>query len=130
MRFLLFLEKHGMVDESTNRLYKPFHFLIVVFGSVNTQGPTHRAHLTLFETYLSEVDVPLQGLFTRPASWGTITFGLVEDFVEWQLRKGYAIKSINERLSTVKRYASLACKAGGLAAEELFLIRKVKGFRH
>jgi len=90
---------------------------------------THRAHLTLFETYLSEVGVPLRGLFTRPASWGTITFGLVEDFVEWQLRKGYAIKSINERLSTVKRYASLACKAGGLATEELFLIREVKGFR-
>ena len=39
MSFPLFLEKHVVEDEYTNRLYKPFHFLIVVFGSVNTQGP-------------------------------------------------------------------------------------------
>jgi len=35
MRFPLFLEKHVLEDEYTNRLYRPFHFLIVVFGSVN-----------------------------------------------------------------------------------------------
>jgi hypothetical protein len=28
-----------MVDEYANRLYKPSHFLIVVLGSVNAQGP-------------------------------------------------------------------------------------------
>lgn len=90
---------------------------------------TQKAHLALFETYLAEAGVPLKELFSHPASWSTITFGLVEEFVEWQLQKGYAMKSINERLSTVKRYAALACKAGGLATDELFLIREVKGFR-
>jgi hypothetical protein len=30
MRFPLFLEKHVVEKEYTNRLYKPFHFLIVV----------------------------------------------------------------------------------------------------
>jgi len=88
-----------------------------------------KAHLAIFETYLSEVGVPLQGLFTSPASWSRITFGLVENFVEWQLRKGYAIKSVNDRLSTVKRYAALACRTGSLTTDELFLIREVKGFR-
>jgi hypothetical protein len=39
MRFPFFLEKHVVEDEHINRLYKPFHFLIVAFGSVNTQGP-------------------------------------------------------------------------------------------
>src|SRR5438270_8876025 len=39
MSFPLFLEKHVVEGEYTNRLYKPFHFLIVVFGSVSTQGP-------------------------------------------------------------------------------------------
>ncbi len=39
MRFPFFLEKYVVEDEYTNRLYKPFHFLVVVFGSVRTQGP-------------------------------------------------------------------------------------------
>src|SRR5712692_6082049 len=46
MRFPLFLEKHVLEDEYTNRLYRPFHFLIVVFGSVNTQGPSTAAGST------------------------------------------------------------------------------------
>jgi site-specific recombinase XerD len=88
-----------------------------------------KAHLAIFETYLSEVGISFQGFFSNPASWRQITFSIVENFVEWQLRKGYAIKSVNERLSTVKRYAALACKSGVLTTDELFLIREVKGFR-
>ena len=81
-----------------------------------------KAHLAIFETYLLEVGVPLQGLFTNPASWHRITSSLVENFVEWQLLKGYAIKSVNDRLSTIKRYAALACRVGELTTDELFQI--------
>lgn len=90
---------------------------------------TQKAHLAIFETYLSEVGVPLQGLFKNPASWRQITSRLVENFVEWQLQKGYAIKSVNECLSIIKRYAALACRTGIVTTDELFLIREVKGFR-
>src|SRR6266568_1864002 len=39
MHYPLFLGKHVVDDEYTNWLYKPFYFLSVVFGFVNTQGP-------------------------------------------------------------------------------------------
>jgi hypothetical protein len=50
MRFPLFLLKRVLEEEYTNRLYGPFHFLIVVFGSVDTQGPT-----LSFNTYHEEI---------------------------------------------------------------------------
>ena len=40
MRCPLFLGKHILKDEHTNWLYKLLHFLIVVLGSVSTQGPS------------------------------------------------------------------------------------------
>jgi len=47
-----------MVDEYADRTYKPFHFLILAMGSVNTQGPFSprylirllRSHPGLIET--------------------------------------------------------------------------------
>jgi hypothetical protein len=47
MRLPLLLAKHIMKDEYTNRLYKPFHVLTVVFGFVKTPGPFHSFLLTL-----------------------------------------------------------------------------------
>ena len=39
MGFYLFSGKPIVEDVYTNRLYKPLHYLIVVFGSVRTKGP-------------------------------------------------------------------------------------------
>ena len=61
-----------------------------------------RADLALFETFLQEHSVPASGLFGDPQAWHGVTWGLVKAFVNWQLRKGYAIASINCRLSTVR----------------------------
>ena len=47
MCLTLFHEKHIVENEYTNRLYKPFHFLIVVFGSVHTQGPSIERNVQL-----------------------------------------------------------------------------------
>lgn len=50
-----------------------------------------------------------------PNAWRGVTWGLVEGFVKWQLRRGYSVGSVNVRLSTVKTYCKLALKAvGGL----------------
>ena len=59
MRFPLFLEKHVLEDEYTNRLYRPFHFLIVVFGSVHTQGPV----------FCLQIDDQLAQLRREPLPW-------------------------------------------------------------
>ena len=67
---------------------------------------------------------------TDPATWHDMTWGLVDGFREWMLRKGYALSSINRKLSTVKVYAQLAAAAGVVAPQEGLLIRNVKGYSH
>lgn len=67
--------------------------------------------------------------FAREAeTWEDISWGMVEGFVEWQLQAGYAIGSINVRLSTVRRYARLAMQAGVITPDEFDRIAKVRGF--
>lgn len=74
----------------------------------------HRADLALFATYLRQIHgLSFHGdLYDDPTAWSGMTRGLVEGFLRWQLRQGYAIGSINMRLSTVKLYCKLAQGAG------------------
>ena len=97
----------------------------------------HDADLGCFASYLVAIGVISPGdtisgitLASDPASWADITWGLVAGFVAWQSQQGYAIGSINVRLSTIKAYAKLAAKAGALSADEYAQIRLVAGFRH
>jgi len=83
------------------------------------------AGLVLFMRYLAGVDATPDDLATYPQSWEGITWGLVAGFVKWQLLKGYAVSSVNVRLSTIKTYARLAFKAGTLGSTEYALIRAV-----
>ncbi|WP_376795652.1 tyrosine-type recombinase/integrase [Thermogemmatispora sp.] len=71
-----------------------------------------------------------QALFLEAATWRFVSAGLVQLFVSWMERQGYAIQTINVRLSTVKRYCRLAAEAGFLSQEELYRISRVQGYRH
>src|SRR5215212_12020320 len=86
------------------------------------------ADLALFETFLQSAGVPAIGLYDNPHAWRGITWGIVEGFKVWQLSQGYAIGSINGRLSTVRTFAKLAAKAGAISAEESILIAGVEGY--
>ncbi len=86
------------------------------------------ADLALFETFLRSAGVPASGLYDNPHAWRGVTWGLVEAFKVWQLQQGYAIGSINGRLSTVRTYAKIAAKAGAITAEESILIASVQGY--
>ena len=93
----------------------------------------HDADLALFALYLAETipDAPTptsELLSSTPEAWQGITWGLVEGFARWMLLQGYAIASINARLSAVKIYAKLAAKAGALSAEDLAMIRTISGY--
>jgi site-specific recombinase XerD len=88
------------------------------------------ADLALFTDYLKSAGVPVDNLAEDPRNWQGITWGLVEAFVKWQLLQGYAVDSVNVRLSTVKQYAQLALKAGALEVSEYAMIRIVKGYSH
>jgi integrase len=93
----------------------------------------HDADLACFATYLVAIGLDITGsisLASDPAAWAGVTWGLVAGFVAWQSSEGYAIGSINVRLSTIKAYTKLAAKAGALGADEYAQIRLVAGFRH
>jgi integrase len=62
-------------------------------------------------------------------AWRSITWGLVEAYRNWLVAEGYAVGTINVRLSTVKAYAKLAAKAEVLEATEYAMIRMVEGYR-
>jgi integrase len=77
---------------------------------------------------LAEHDLDAGRLQHSPAAWRGVTWGLVDGFVRWMLQQGYAISTVNRKLSTIKVYAKLAAKAGVIPAEELALIKGVSGY--
>jgi integrase len=107
-----------------------------VFSAYQQRRPANtlrrqRADLDLFATFLHAVGAePAGQLAEEPEAWAGVTWGLVAAFVQWQLQEGYAIGSINVRLSTVKKYAQLATQAGAVSPAEYALIKTVAGFRH
>jgi len=91
----------------------------------------HARDLELFAEYLLDIGIPLVegGNFQdSPLPWRGISWGIVEGFLQWLLREGYAISSVNARLSTVKVYAQMAVKAGAIDRQEGLLIQSVRGF--
>lgn len=56
-----------------------------------------------------------------------MSYGVVTQFRDFLYREGYAVSSINRRLSTVKIYAKLAHKAGAISQQEHLMIRGVEG---
>lgn len=92
---------------------------------------THAAGLAIFSEFLSLTGISAPGgeeLQRDPAAWRGLSWGIVEAFSKWLLKQGYAIKTVNNRLSTVKVYARLAMKAGALPPDELTKIQTVTGY--
>lgn len=76
-----------------------------------------REAIAVFETFLTEAGVPIQGMADNLALWTAISQGLVKAFVRWQLTRGYRIGSLNHCLSTIRTYARLAAEAGFLSQD-------------
>jgi len=91
----------------------------------------HQADLDLFAHYLRTIPGAIVpgDLYNDPGAWGAMSKGLIEGFVIWQRELGYAIGSINMRLSTVKLYCKLAQGAGALDEQHAAMIRTVMGYR-
>ena len=91
-----------------------------------------RTDLAVFAAFLQSAGIPhapdADALMTQPNVWGGVTWGIVEAFRNWQVAQGYAVGTVNVRLSTVKTYARLTTKAGVLTTTELALIRNVEGY--
>ncbi|MGB1253757.1 MAG: tyrosine-type recombinase/integrase [Candidatus Promineifilaceae bacterium] len=94
---------------------------------------TQRHGLAAFADFLAEVgigEISAEILQSTPSAWLGITWGLVEAFAKWQLNIGYAVATVNNRLSAVKAYAKLASKAGVIPPEDNLLIQSVTGYGH
>ena len=87
-----------------------------------------KADLELFGSFLEELQIIAGNLYESPEAWQGITWGLVEAFLRWQMGKGYALSSINVRLSTVKAFSRMVMQAGYLPPEEYALIRSIQGY--
>lgn len=104
----------------------------VEYRSTKAAGTLRRqdADLALFARFLREAtgaDVDALGI--DPATWRGVTSGLVAAFRRWQLAEGFAIGSVNVRLSTVKTYMALATRAGEVDALESAQARGIVGYR-
>ena len=93
-----------------------------------------RADLALLADFLTVAgiaDAPTaDDLYSQPDAWQGVTWGLVEAWRNWMLKQGYAVGSVNVRLSTVKTYAKLATKAGALEPVDLAMLQTVSGYKH
>lgn len=91
-----------------------------------------RADLALFARYLAAVGVAVDGehLQTTAKAWNGMSAGLVEGFKRWMLQEGYAIASVNVRLSTIKTYVKLAARAAVIDPTTTAQVAAVEGYAH
>jgi len=88
-----------------------------------------RADLDTWGDYLQSAGTASPAdLMTNPEAWQGVTHGLVSGFVRWLLAEGYALGSINRKLSTIKTFCGLASQAGVIPPDDCTLIRAVSGF--
>jgi integrase len=67
-------------------------------------------------------------MINDPQAWESVTGEMLETFKCWMLQQGYAVSTVNIRLTTARVFAGLAVKAGVLHESDLPMIRFVKGY--
>ena len=121
---------HQSIGQSANEAASKAAFsLYRLEKSANTQKAQKRA-LNHFAGFLSSsgMTITADQLWGEPATWASITWGLVEAHKLASLNDGASVASINQRLSTIKTYARLAHQAGFIEDGEALRIRSVRGF--
>lgn len=121
----------GDAGQAANRIAGNTIFQRYLSEKATNTIKRHARDLELFAEYMLDIGImPDKGadFQTNPQAWQGITWGIVEGFIHWQLKEGYAVTSVNARLSTVKVYAQMAVKAEAIDRQEGLLIQSVKGF--
>lgn len=95
---------------------------------INTQR-SQRAALMVFAEFMRTCGLMTTGnLYEDPTAWAGITWGLVQTFQAWLLQQGYSVKTINDRVSVVKVYMTLANQAGIIPDGEILRLQSLKGY--
>lgn len=88
-----------------------------------------RADIDLFQRYLADKwQLIITDMFTSIEEWQGITWGMVEGFKDWMKDHSYSMRSINVRLSTVRRYARIAIESGVIDFNVGMAIQGIKGY--
>ncbi len=96
----------------------------------DTTKQTQLAALKAFSAFLAQAGIvrtPEQ-LYQDAEAWRGMSFGIVKAFRIWLENSGFAIGTINHRISTVRTYCKLAQEAGVLSSDALDKIMLVKGY--
>ena len=94
----------------------------------------YRSDLGSFATFLHDaskgaVNVAGAALQTTPEAWRGVTWGLVTAFVQWLLKAGASVATVNRKLAAVKVYAALAAEAGAIEGQDAARIaNRVHGY--
>ena len=82
--------------------------------------------------FLAELGVDVGGYDCTqdPRAWTSVNYALIEAFKQWMLNHGYAINTVNRRLSSVRWFCDLASKAGFIPADEMVKISGMKLIRY
>lgn len=116
--------------KAANKAAQRHAFDNALTGKADNTIKRKRADLALFELFLNSVNVPAHDLYSNPEAWRGVTWGIVEAYKKWMLQKGYAIASVNGRLSTVRNHAQIAAQAGTIDDVEARMIASVKSYTH
>ncbi|HEX3640174.1 MAG TPA: site-specific integrase [Ktedonobacteraceae bacterium] len=112
---------------SANNAFKDYHDRI----DPNTFA-RQSYDMALFCAFIAskKVLVDKDELLSSPRAWLDITHGMIDSFAKWMIEEGFAIGSINIRLSTVKTYFKLASRAGYIQPDEAVKAHFVKGYSY
>lgn len=90
----------------------------------------HLDALKSFSTYLAEAGIRREAadLYHDAEAWRGMSAGLLKGFRTWLLEQGFAISTLNHRLSIIRQYCRLAHAAGTLSDEVLEQVEAVKGY--
>jgi integrase len=83
--------------------------------------------LAFFTRFLESIHTQPGEFYYDLEAWRHINAGLVDGFLQWCKREGYAIGSMNVRLATVKAYCKVAHDAGVIPTTVYTRIQGVKG---
>jgi len=122
-------EQEVMIGQSANEYAAGAAFDLYRRGKSPRTLEIHRDGLNAFARFLAQAGISRTGaqLEADPGAWNFITHGLVEGFREWMLQAGYAVATVNLRLTSVKVYVKLATRAGVISHETHAMIRMVAG---
>jgi integrase len=89
---------------------------------------SQRAALRVYSEYLRSVGIGTGDLYSDPKAWHGMTWGLVQGFQLWMIQQGYSMKTINDRISVVKVYMSLANSADVIPDADIIRLQSLRGY--